>query len=87
MEVSLYCTTPKRIPVGLTELANGLMIPTMKAFTCRKFAWPMLEEPSTRKTKSAACALLHFPVKSRSRGDMRRTSEEEEEEKQEDTLP
>lgn len=62
LEVSLYCMAPKRIPVALTELANGLMIPAMKPFTRRKLAWPMLEEPSTRKTISAACTLLHCPT-------------------------
>lgn len=33
----------------------------MKPFTCTKFARPMLEEPSTRNTISAACTLLHLP--------------------------
>lgn len=71
LEVSLYCMAPKRIPVALTELSNGLMIPAMKPFTWRKLAWPMLEEPSTRKTISAACTLLHLPANTRSRADMR----------------
>lgn len=71
LEVSLYCMAPKRIPVALTELWNGLMIPAMKAFTWRKFAWPILEEPSTRKTISAACTLLHLPANTRIRADVR----------------
>lgn len=69
LEVSLYCTAPKRIPVALTELAKGLMIPAMKPFTCRKLAWPMLEEPSTRKTMSAACTLLHLPANTPGEGE------------------
>lgn len=71
LEVSLYCMAPKRIPVALTELANGLMIPAMKPFTWRKLAWPILEEPSTRKTISAACTLLHLPTNTVKREHMR----------------
>lgn len=62
LEVSLYCMAPNRIPDSLTELANGLTIPAMKPFTCRKLARPILEDPSTRKTISAACTLLHLPA-------------------------
>lgn len=71
LDVSLYCMAPKRIPVALTELANGLMIPAMKPFTWRKLAWPILEEPSTRKTISAACTLLHLPTNTMKREHMR----------------
>lgn len=39
------------------------MIPAIKPFTCRKLALPILEDPSTRKTMSAACTLSHLPVK------------------------
>lgn len=62
LEVSLYCMAAKRIPVSLTELVKGLTMPVMKPFTCRKLALPILEEPSTRKTISAACTLLHLPM-------------------------
>lgn len=54
--------TPNRIPDSPTELANGLTIPAIKPFTCRKLARPILEDPSTRKTISAACTLSHLPV-------------------------
>lgn len=63
LEVSLYCIAPKRSPVGLTDAAKGLTIPARKPFTCRKLARPMLEDPSIRKTISAACTLLHLPAK------------------------
>ena len=63
LEVSLYCMAPNRIPDSPTELANGLTIPAIKPFTCRKLALPILEDPSTKKTISAACTLLHLPAK------------------------
>lgn len=66
LEVSLYCIAPKRIPDSLTELAKGLTIPARKPFTCRKLARPILEDPSIRKTISAACTLLHVPAKNTS---------------------
>lgn len=62
LEVSLYCIAPNRIPFSLTKLANGLTIPVIKPFTWRKFARPILEDPSTKKTISAACTLLHLPA-------------------------
>lgn len=61
---------PNRIPESLTELANGLTIPAMKPFTCRKLARPILEDPSTRKTISAACTLLHLPANTSDRENM-----------------
>ena len=54
LDVSLYCTAPKRTPDGPTLLEKGLATPTMKPLTCRKLSLPMLEDPSTRKTMSAA---------------------------------
>lgn len=62
LEVSLYWMAPNRIPDWLTAPANGFTIPAIKPFTCRKLALPILEDPSIRKTISAACTLLHLPV-------------------------
>ena len=54
LDVSLYCTAPKRTPDWPTLLMKGLATPTIKPFTCRKLILPMLEDPSIKKTMSAA---------------------------------
>lgn len=51
---SLYCTTAKRTPCALAAPTKGCTSPSRNPRTSRKLLRPMDEEPSSRKTISAA---------------------------------
>jgi len=50
------------MPLGPTTLAKGWTIPAMKLLTNTKLALPILDDPSTRNTMSAATTSLHWPA-------------------------